>query len=35
MQTTRSNDLGMLALVIGLFLALFVVTLLVGSPAIR
>jgi hypothetical protein len=33
MQSTRPRDLGVLALVIGLFLVLFVVTLILGSPA--
>lgn len=32
MQTTQPRDLGALALVIGLFLILLVVTLLVGGP---
>jgi len=34
-QTTRPRDLGMLALVVGLFLALFVLAVVLGSPAIR
>jgi hypothetical protein len=33
MQSARPRDLGVLALVIGLFLVLFVVTLFLGSPA--
>jgi hypothetical protein len=33
MQSARPRDLGVLALVIGLFLVLFVVTLILGSPA--
>jgi hypothetical protein len=33
MQTTGSRDLGLLALVIGLLVALFVITALLGSPA--
>jgi len=32
-QTAQPRDLGALALVIGLFLILLVVTLLVGGPA--
>ena len=32
MQSTQPRDLGALILVIGLFLILFVVSLLVGSP---
>lgn len=32
MQSTQPRDLGALILVIGLFLTLFVVSLLVGSP---
>jgi hypothetical protein len=35
MQTARPRDLGLLVLVIGLFLALLVITLLLGSPSIR
>jgi hypothetical protein len=35
MQTTQPRDLGLLALVVGLFLALFVVSALLGSPAIH
>jgi hypothetical protein len=34
-QTTRPRDIGMLALVVGLFLVLFVITALLGSPAVR
>jgi hypothetical protein len=34
-QTTRPRDLGLLALVVGLLLALFVVAALLGSPAVR
>jgi len=34
-QTTRPRDLGVLALVVGLLLALFVVAALLGSPAVR
>jgi hypothetical protein len=33
MQTARPRDLGALALVVGLFLILLVVTLMVGAPA--
>lgn len=33
MQTTQSRDIGVLALVIGLFVILFVVTVVVGPPA--
>ncbi|MEA2610219.1 MAG: hypothetical protein QOJ75_2462 [Chloroflexota bacterium] len=33
MQTAHPRDVGALVLVVGLFLVLFVVTLLVGSPA--
>jgi hypothetical protein len=33
MQSARPRDLGVLVLVIGLFLVLFVVTLVLGSPA--
>jgi tetrahydromethanopterin S-methyltransferase subunit G len=32
-QTTQSRDIGVLALVIGLFVILFVVTVVVGPPA--
>ncbi len=32
MQSTQPRDLGALILVIGLFLVLFVVTLVLGSP---
>ena len=32
MQSAQPRDLGALALVVGLFLVLFVVTLLLGSP---
>jgi tetrahydromethanopterin S-methyltransferase subunit G len=32
-QTTQPRDIGILALVIGLFLILFVVTVMVGPPA--
>ena len=32
MQSTQPRDLGALILVIGLFLVLFVVSLLLGSP---
>jgi hypothetical protein len=35
MQSARPRDFGALALVIGVFLVLFVVTLALGSPAIR
>jgi hypothetical protein len=34
-QTTRPRDLGLLALVIGLFLTLLVITVVLGSPSIR
>jgi hypothetical protein len=34
-QTARHRDLGALALVLGLFLVLFVVSIVVGSPAVR
>jgi hypothetical protein len=34
-QTTRPRDLGLLALVLGLFITLFVLTILLGSPAAR
>lgn len=33
MQSAQPRDVGMLVLVIGLFLILFVVTLILGSPA--
>lgn len=33
MQSAQPRDVGMLILVIGLFLILFVVTLILGSPA--
>lgn len=33
MQSAQPRDVGMLILVIGLFLILFVVTLTLGSPA--
>jgi hypothetical protein len=32
MQSTRPRDLGVLVLVVGMFLILFVVTLILGSP---
>ncbi len=35
MQTTRPRDLGALALVVGLFLVLLVVSIAFGSPALR
>lgn len=35
MQSARPRDYGALALVVGLFLVLFVVTLALGSPAVR
>jgi hypothetical protein len=35
MQTTRPRDLGALALVVGVFLVLLVVTIALGSPAVR
>lgn len=35
MQSARPRDYGALALVIGLFLVLFVVSLALGSPAVR
>ena len=35
MQSARPRDFGALALVVGLFLVLFVVTLALGSPAVR
>jgi hypothetical protein len=31
-QTTRPRDFGLLALVVGLFLALFVIAIVLGSP---
>jgi hypothetical protein len=31
-QTTRPRDLELLALVVGLFLALFVITVVLGTP---
>jgi hypothetical protein len=34
-QTARRRDLGALALVIGLFLVLFVISIALGSPAVR
>ena len=34
-QTTRPRDLGVLVLVVGLLLSLLVITILLGSPAIR
>jgi hypothetical protein len=34
MQTARPRDIGLLALVIGLFLILLVVTLWVGAPGL-
>jgi hypothetical protein len=34
-QTTRPRDLGALVLVLGLFAALLVVTIVLGSPAAR
>lgn len=33
MQSAQPRDVGMLVFVIGLFLTLFVVTLILGSPA--
>lgn len=33
MQTSQPRDLGVLALVIGLFIILLLVTVLVGAPA--
>jgi hypothetical protein len=35
MQTARPRDLGALALVVGLFLVLLVVSIALGSPAVR
>ena len=35
MQSARPRDFGALALVVGVFLVLFVVSLLLGSPAVR
>jgi hypothetical protein len=35
MQSARPRDLGALALVVGVFLVLFVVSLALGSPAVR
>ena len=35
MQTARPRDIGALILVVGMFLILFVVSLTLGSPAIR
>jgi len=34
-QTTRPRDLGVLVLVVGLLLSLFVITILLGSPVAR
>jgi hypothetical protein len=34
-QTARPRDVGALVLVVGLFLVLLVVSVLLGSPAIR
>jgi hypothetical protein len=34
-QTTRPRDLGALALVLGVFLVLLVVSIALGSPAVR
>jgi hypothetical protein len=34
-QTTRPRDFGVLALAIGLLVALFLITILFGSPAPR
>jgi hypothetical protein len=34
-QSARPRDLGALALVVGLFLVLFVMSILLGSPAVR
>jgi len=34
-QTTRPRDLGALVLVLGVFLVLFVVSIILGSPAVR
>jgi hypothetical protein len=33
MQTAQPRDIGALALVVGVFLVLFVLSLMVGSPA--
>jgi hypothetical protein len=33
-QTTRPRDLGMLALVVGVLVTLFLITILLGSPAV-
>jgi hypothetical protein len=35
MQTTRSRDLGALVLVLGVFAVLLVVSIALGSPAVR
>ena len=35
MQTARPRDFGALALVVGLFLVLLVVSIALGSPAVR
>jgi hypothetical protein len=34
-QTTRSRDLGALALVVGVFLVLLVISIALGSPSVR
>jgi hypothetical protein len=34
-QSARPRDLGALALVVGLFLVLFVMSVLLGSPGVR
>jgi hypothetical protein len=34
-QSARPRDLGVLALVVGVFLVLFVMSITLGSPAIR
>jgi hypothetical protein len=34
-QTARPRDLGALALVVGVFLVLFVISVALGSPAVR
>jgi hypothetical protein len=34
-QTTRPRDFGALALVLGLFLVLLVVSIMIGSPGVR
>jgi hypothetical protein len=34
-QTTQPRDLGALALVLGVFLVLLVVSIVIGSPAVR